>query len=189
MTRTDYFASHSITGATLTISFDRIVPENMQIAYACFHVRGLLIRYFFNMLKILSVFLKGMKSVPLFHIPSDELWFTTYKGSQVMLFGIKMFINMIRCHFTSNTFLIFYLMIKEAQYLKPSEMYWTWPLSLSPQAHDIMKKLKLPKIDTHAYPDNQWINFECILMPLSVYYLKYSVHVLYLDLGILPHSG
>ena len=80
-------------------------------------------------------------------------------------------------------------MIKEAQYLKPSEMYWTWPLSLSPQAHDIMKKLKLPKIDTHAYPDNQWINFECILMPLSVYYLKYSVHVLYLDLGILPHSG
>ena len=73
MTRTDYFASHSITGATLTISFDRIVPENMQIAYACFHVRGLLIRYFFNMLKILSVFLKGMKSVPLFHIPSDEL--------------------------------------------------------------------------------------------------------------------
>ena len=72
-----------------------------------------------------------------------------------MLFGIKMLINMMRCHFTSNAFLIIYLMIKEAQYLKPSEMYWIWPLLLSPQAHDIMKKLKLPKTDTQAYPDNQ----------------------------------
>ena len=72
-----------------------------------------------------------------------------------MLFGIKMLINMMRCHFTSNAFLIFYLMIKEAQYLKPSEIYWIWPLSLSPQALDIMKKLKLPKTDTQAYPDNQ----------------------------------
>ena len=96
-----------------------------------------------------------MNSVPLFHIPSDELWFTTYKGSKVMLFGVKILINMMRCHFTRNTFLIFYLMIKEAQYLKPSEMYWIWPISLSPQVHDIMKKLKLPKIDTQAYSDNR----------------------------------
>ena len=40
-----------------------------------------------------------------------------------MIFGIKMLINMMGCHFTSNAFLIFYSMIKEAQYLKPSEMY------------------------------------------------------------------
>ena len=81
MTRTGYFASYSITGATLTILFGRIVPENMQIAYSCFQVCGLLIRYFFNMLKILMVFLEGMYSVPLFHIPSDELCFTTCKDS------------------------------------------------------------------------------------------------------------
>ena len=48
MTRTGYFASYSITGATLTISFGRIVSENMQIAHSCFQVCGLLIRYFFN---------------------------------------------------------------------------------------------------------------------------------------------
>ena len=73
ISRPGYFASHFIAGATLTISFGRIVPENMQIAYSCFHVCDLLIRYFFNMLKILVGFLEGMNSVPLFHIPSDEL--------------------------------------------------------------------------------------------------------------------
>ena len=80
-------------------------------------------------------------------------------------------------------------MIKEAQYSKPSEMYWIWPLLLSPQAHDIMKKLKLPKIDTQAYTDNQSINIEYISMPLCVYFLKLAVHVLIFDLGILPHWG
>ena len=100
-----------------------------------------------------------------------------------MLFGIKMLIKMMRCHFTSNVFLIFYLMIKEAQYSKPSEMYWIWPLLLSPEAHDIMKKLKLPKIDTQAYTDNQSINIEYISMPLCVYFLKLAVHVPYLWFG------
>ena len=33
ISRPGYFASHFITGATLTISFGRIVPETMQIAY------------------------------------------------------------------------------------------------------------------------------------------------------------
>ena len=72
-TRPGYFVSNFLTGATLTISFNRIVPEDMHIAYSCFHVCDLLIRYFFNMLKILVGFLEGMNSVPLFHIPSDEL--------------------------------------------------------------------------------------------------------------------
>ena len=72
-----------------------------------------------------------------------------------MIFGTKLLINMLSSHFIRNSYEISYLMIKEAQYLKPSEIYWIWPLSLSPQAHDIMKKLKLPKIDTQAHPDNQ----------------------------------
>ena len=100
-----------------------------------------------------------------------------------MSFGIKMLINMMRCHFTSNVFLILYLVIKEAQYLKSSEMYWIWTASLSPQAHDIMKKLKLPKINTQAYTDTQSINIECKSMLLCVYFVKYSVHVPYLWFG------
>ena len=73
MTRPGHFASHFITGATLTISFGRKVSENMQIAYSFFNVRDLLIRYFFNLLKILVVFSEGMNYVPLFHIPLNEL--------------------------------------------------------------------------------------------------------------------
>ena len=57
MTRPGHFASHFITGATLTMSFGKNVPENMQIAYFWYSIHVLFLRHFFSRVKICLFFI------------------------------------------------------------------------------------------------------------------------------------